>query len=418
MWRAMSTGQTIAIVGAGIGGLAAAALLSRDGHRVTVFDQFPEPRPIGAGLVIQPVGQTVLALAGAAKATLALGRPITRMSGIEVGRGRRVLDVSYDRPGGPRFGLAVHRAALFGALHAAALAAGAQVITGTPITETVVIPGWRSLRSRDGRHFGPFDLVVDAAGAGSPLSPLRARPLPYGAVWATVPWPATTPLPPDELVQRYHRASRMAGILPLGRITPGGPDVAAVFWSLPRAALDIWPQTDIADWKAQALTLWPDLDPFIEPLATSQDLTVARYSHGTLWRPYGRNIVHIGDAAHRASPQLGQGANMALLDALALSQALRLSPDAPGPAYARMRRWHVQMYQTASAAFTPQYQSDSRSLPVIRDRLLMPMSRLWPIPRILTRLVGGNLIPPLAGVDFPARTAQTAALPAEPEKAP
>ena len=41
---------------------------------------------------------------------------------------------------------------------------------------------------RTGRH-GPFDLVVDAAGAGSALSPLQARPLPYGAVWATVPWP-------------------------------------------------------------------------------------------------------------------------------------------------------------------------------------------------------------------------------------
>jgi 2-polyprenyl-6-methoxyphenol hydroxylase-like FAD-dependent oxidoreductase len=414
----MSTGQNIAITGAGIGGLAAAALLSRDGHRVTVFDQFPEPRPIGSGLVIQPVGQAVLALAGAAEAALALGRPITRMSGIEVEHGRRVLDVTYDRPGGPRFGLAIHRAALFGALHAAALAAGARIITGTPIAESVVIPGWRSLRSRDGRHFGPYDLVVDAAGAGSPLSPLRARPLPYGAVWATVPWPAATALPPGELVQRYHRASRMAGILPLGRITPGGADLAAVFWSLPRAALDTWPETDMAAWKAQALTLWPDLAPFLEPLRTPQDLAVARYTHGTLWRPYRRNLVHIGDAAHRASPQLGQGANMALLDALALAQALRAAPDTPGPAYARMRRWHVQMYQAASAAFTPQYQSDSRSLPVLRDRLLTPLSRLWPIPRILTRLVGGDLIPPLAGVDFPPRKAQAAPLPAQPEKAP
>ena len=47
----------IAIVGAGIGGLTAAALLARQGHTITVFDQFNVPRPVGSGLVIQPVGK-------------------------------------------------------------------------------------------------------------------------------------------------------------------------------------------------------------------------------------------------------------------------------------------------------------------------------------------------------------------------
>lgn len=54
-----------------------------------------------------------------------------------------------------------------------------------------------------------------------------------------------------------------------------------------------------------------------------------------------------------------------------------------------------------SAAFTPQYQSHSRALPVLRDRLLFPPSQLWPIPGLLTRPVAGDLIPPLAGQAFP-----------------
>jgi 2-polyprenyl-6-methoxyphenol hydroxylase-like FAD-dependent oxidoreductase len=87
---------------------------------------------------------------------------------------------------------------------------------------------------------------------------------------------------------------------------------------------------------------------------------------------------------------------MALLDALALAEAIATG-EGPGPHYARARRWHVRLYQAMSAAFTPQYQSDSRWLPILRDRVLMPVSRMPPVPRILTQLVAGDLIPPLAG---------------------
>ncbi len=393
----MTPRLSIAVAGAGIGGLAAAALLARAGHRVTVFDRFDAPAPVGSGLVIQPVGQAVLDRIGAGDAARELGARITRMEGVESASGRRVLDVAYDRPGGARFGLAIHRAALFRVLLDAATAAGAEVVTGAEV-HGVRGPHLGTARGRR----GPFDLVVDATGAGSQLSPLMARPLAYGAVWGTVPWPQGTPLPPDRLTQRYLAARKMAGVLPLGRM-PGRQDaVAAIFWSLPRSALDRWGEGDIDEWKAEVTGLWPDMAPFLTTVVGTADMTPARYSHGTLRRPWSPGLVHIGDAAHRASPQLGQGANMALLDALALATALEgATGDAALAAYARMRRWHVRLYQAMSAAFTPQYQSDSRWLPVLRDRVLMPLSRLPPLPRLLTRLVAGDLIPPLAGETIP-----------------
>ena len=58
-------------------------------------------------------------------------------------------------------------------------------------------------------------------------------------------------------------------------------------------------------------------------------LTMARNTHGALRRPFGDRIVHIGDAANRASSQLGQGANMAMLDARALSRSLDAIADLP-----------------------------------------------------------------------------------------
>ena len=373
---------SIAIAGAGIGGLAAACLLADDGHDVTLFDRFPEPRPIGSGLVIQPVGLSVLAALGLDGKAITLGQPLTRLYG-ENAAGRPVLDVRYS----PDHGLGIHRATLHGLLWQAARDRSITLRPGSEVT------------GRDGRHLliagqrtAAFDLHIDAMGARSPLSPLVSRPLPFGALWTTVDWPAATDLPASELRQRYRGASQMIGILPIGRI-PGDPaPKAALFWSLRT-------DTSPGDWPDKALRLWPAAAPFIAQVTSPAQMTFARYSHGTLRRPHAEGIVHIGDAAHRASPQLGQGANMALLDAHALALALRLADGQdPLALFAQARRAHVRTYQRISALFTPQFQSESRALPPLRDRLLFPLSQLPPLSRLLSTLVSGRLLPPLGSL--------------------
>lgn len=381
----------IGIAGAGIGGLAAAALLAADGHKVALFDQFARPAPVGSGLVVQPVGMAVLDAMEAGQMARDLGQSLDRMAGLEAVSGARVLDVSYGKTAA-RKGLGIHRAALFHAIHRAAIRAGVEI---TPEHRATGRDGPYLLFGN--RRAGPFDLIIDACGAGSPLSPLVARPLPYGAVWATVPWPQDSRLPPDQLSQRYRRADRMLGVLPVGSMpsAPGQP-LAAIFYSLPVAHHATWLRQDFEEWRAAATALWPDFAPYLGWITDHSAFTFASYSHGTLRMPWDSGIAHIGDAAHRASPQLGQGANMALLDARALQLALRQARgDEALRLYAGARRWHVRAYQGISAAFTPQYQSDSRALPVIRDRALAPMARLWPVKRILTRLVCGDLVPPM-----------------------
>ncbi len=397
----MRPNGAIAIVGAGIGGLAAAALLAAQGREVTLFDRFDAPRPVGSGLVVQPVGLAALDRIGAGTAARALGAPIWRMLGHEARSGKAVLDVHYGPEGGARFGLAIHRASLFHVLHEAAKAQDVAVVTSAEIVAAREAGGARELVAKDGRRFGPFALVVDAAGAGSALSPLRARPVPYGAIWGTVPWPGATAIPDDRLSQRYYRASKMAGIMPVGRLPGETQPLAAIFWSLPHAALGAWRDRALDDWKAEAVAFWPDFAPFLDTVRLHDDMVPAQYSHGTLGRPWGKGIVHIGDAAHRASPQLGQGANMALLDALALALALESDADNPMAFYAAMRRWHVRAYQAMSRGLTPQYQSDSRVLPALRDWVMVPLSRIPPMPGMLSRVVSGDLLPPLAGQPFP-----------------
>lgn len=384
----------ISIAGAGIGGLAAAALLAQAGHGVTVFDQFDAPRPVGSGLVIQPVGQMVLDRIGAGDAARHRGAPLRRMFGHEALSGRPVLDVTYDRRGTGRHGLAIHRAALFAELWRAAVDAGAQVIAAT----RVVSAAQGHLTFVDGTRSAKSDLIIDASGAHSPLSPLRSRPLPYGAIWGTVDWPDTD-LPTDELRQSYRAANRMLGVLPIGQVPGQSGPKAAIFWSLPADAHALWLARGLDHWRAEATALWPAFAPFAAQITAPAQMTMARYSHGTLARPYTPGLVHIGDAAHRASPQLGQGANMALLDALALAEAIRQADGRdPLKLYAQARRWHVRSYQAFSAVFTPQYQSDSRWLPTLRDRVLFPVSQIHPLPRVLSALVSGSMIPPLGSL--------------------
>ncbi len=391
----MNTSMNIAIVGAGIGGLAAACLLHDAGHRIRVFDRFDAPRPVGSGLVIQPVGQDVLAQIGILDQTVARGAKVIRMFGHDADHRRPVLNVRYDPKGVGTFGLGIHRASLFDALWGAADSRDIPMVQNADVTASA--GGF--IDFADGNRHGPFDLIVDASGSSSKLSPLIAKPLPYGAIWGTVDWPETS-LPRDELRQTYRRADRMIGVLPLGAMPGADTPKAAVFWSLPAGSYDTWREAGLSAWKNDATTLWPEIAPFLDQITDADQMTMARYTHGTLRKPYRGRVVFIGDAAHRASPQLGQGANMALLDAQALTAAItHANGQDPLALYSAARRAHVWCYQAFSRVFTPMYQSDSSILPAIRDRVMYPLSQISPTPAILTALVKGTMIPPLGSLD-------------------
>ena len=147
--------------------MATALYLKRAGHQVHIFERFDRPAPVGSGLILQPTGLTVLHDLGLLPEILALGSRIDRLYGPDAQSGRTVLDVRYAASRGRRFGLAVHRAALFGVLYRAAVREGIAIETSADL-ETIDNFGEKPwLCATNGRRFGSFDLAVDATGARS-----------------------------------------------------------------------------------------------------------------------------------------------------------------------------------------------------------------------------------------------------------
>ena len=381
----------IGIAGSGIAGLSAALFLKRAGHTPTLYDQMETPKPIGSGLMLQPTGLAVMERLDLLNAIKSYGQPIERLIGV-AGK-RPILDVRYDALKGRYSGLAVHRAALFDVLYQAVIAENIPIQTGRAVRS--VKNG--ALVFADGKISGTHDFVIDALGVTSPLKPKQAKPLPYAALWATLDWNAADGFNEEWLEQRYKAARKMIGVLPVGTI-PGDPiPKATFFWSLKHTDYAKWQERGLDAWKAEVTALWPETTQLLSQITKPEQLTLARYASQTLSPPYIGKLVHIGDAFHCASPQLGQGANMALLDAYALAEAITQepSPEMAFHAFHRNRRMHVNLYQLMASAFTPVYQSDGRIIPWLRDHIVPIIARIWPFPKILAAIVAGMIGSPL-----------------------
>ncbi len=383
----------IAVVGCGPGGLACALFLHRAGHEVAIFDQFEKPRPMGSGLLIQPSGQSVLARLGLLERIVQLSAPVTRLYGINVAGGKRALDMEYRHLGTDSCAYGIHRASLFETLFDAVRGENIAIYTGHRLIGAAANQGEGVELQFEGLASTAFDLLVDASGSNSGLATGKVNVLPFAALWTTVDMAAGTEVAVSALDQRYLGAQKMAGIMPIGANPDSGNPGAALFWSIKPEEWPIVQERGFSAWQAEFLELWPEARPFVEQIDGFERLTLAVYRHRTGRAVSHSSIFHIGDSWHSTSPQLGQGANMALLDAEALANAISDASDINDVArhYSYARADHVALYQALSYIFTPLYQSTSALLPVLRDTIIHHGARLPVVRSMIAHIVSGNL---------------------------
>jgi 2-polyprenyl-6-methoxyphenol hydroxylase-like FAD-dependent oxidoreductase len=297
-----------AIVGGGIGGLAAATALRRVGIETVVFERAARLEARGTGLTLSPNAVRALerlGLADAVRAVSARGRELL----VRTKAGRTLLKVELREP---LEMLGVHRADLQRIL---ADAAG-NVRLGAEVTDI------DALRA-------DADVVVGADGLNSVVRAALhgSEPALYAGYDG---WRAVTAFDDERVRGRFGESwgvGDRVGLIPLG----GG----RLYWFVSESggAREREPfARRFADWH----------EPIPEVISSTPDraLSMTPIQWRKPLRSWGRGrITLLGDAAHPMTPDMGQGAGQALEDAVVLAASLRAAGDAERGlrAYERLR---------------------------------------------------------------------------------
>ncbi|MGW7246915.1 FAD-dependent oxidoreductase [Streptomyces decoyicus] len=342
----------ILVIGGGIAGAATALALHKAGFDVAVHEAHPDTAgDIGAFLTLASNGMRALAQLDASDAVTALGFPLRSM---------RVLDDQGSEVAHVPLGEAddallryrcLRRGELSAALQAEVIRRGIGLSHGARLVSVENGADEVTARFADG-SVATGDLLIGADG----LNSIIRRSIAPGAepVYAgqSVFYGYTRSAPAAE--GTGHITMVRGSTAAFGcAVSPDGE----AYW-FARVAGQAVPAEELAHpvpsrWREQLVELLRhDPTPAAGIVAASTDGIMATNATeiplGTPWRS-GRTLI-VGDAAHAASPATGQGASMALEDAVILAKSLRDTPDADSALslYEACRRPRVEHNITAS----------------------------------------------------------------------
>ena len=351
----------VAVLGAGIGGLAAAAELCRRGIAVEVYEQAPELRDVGIGLHLGSNGSPLLQRLGL---TGRLRELAVRPAALEVrnfrdGRvlARQPMGAQWEADFGAPY-YTVHRADLHRML--ADLVPPGRVHLGLRLASFAEDGAAVRLTFADGTT-READVLVGADGIHSAV---REG---LGAVSAPVfsGNSAFRALVPASLLHRQEAGSMLVWAGPDARLlcypVSAGRMVTLVgVVPDPEWTVESWStQGDVAELMA-AFAGW---EPTVQRLiaAVAEAGRWALYDREPLKRWSTGRVTLLGDAAHPMLPHHGQGANQAIEDAAALAICLAEVPAAA--VSAGLRR-----YEAARLPHTTRVQLGSRGSGSLRLR--------------------------------------------------
>lgn len=335
----------IVVLGAGIGGLTAALALSRRGRAVEVIESAPEIRAVGAGIWVPPNAMRVLDELGVGEAVRGAGIPLERITVMD--HRERELMVVRGEELVARFGsrtISIRRASLHeilaAALPAGALKLGKECVGVSAKGERVVV------ELRDGAQH-ECDLLVAADGLRSVTrgAIFPRRDLRYsgqtcfrGISTMTLPAP----------IARASAEVWGAGVR-LGA-SPVGPRDVYWYTTVPLRAGSALANDEAMALLRERFAAFPrwvrEIFEAVEPSHVIQT-DLSDLEPGDDW-VRGR-VALLGDAAHATTPNLGQGAAMAIEDGFVLARELEGAPiDEALRAYVEKRRARVRFIVTTS----------------------------------------------------------------------
>jgi 2-polyprenyl-6-methoxyphenol hydroxylase-like FAD-dependent oxidoreductase len=311
----------VVVVGAGIGGLAASLVLSRVAKQVTLVERANHPAEVGAALALAANGMAVLTSLGLLPSVESVAARIDRMD-IKNAGGKVLLTAKMpDFGGGLDHAVAVRRTQLHQLLLDAVNEEGAvrtrfgsTVVSADPSGSVVV----RSGPSGGGPTTTTTllaDLVVGADGVNSAVRStggFRSR-LSSGSSYVRT------------IVQGHAGPWFEEFWTPLGSFghAPLGGD-ATYFWAAAHspAVTDAVSHRNLGSFAEEWRRVLPLAGELLAKVTSFDDLLVNTVRRVDCRRWFSGRLVLLGDAAHAMAPNLGQGANSALADGVALAEAL------------------------------------------------------------------------------------------------
>ncbi|BAY91337.1 monooxygenase FAD-binding protein [Microchaete diplosiphon NIES-3275] len=307
------------IIGAGPGGLTAAIALSQAGFEPVIYEQANEMREIGSGLTLWPNAMCALEQLGLAEAVQAVSLPFSGIA-MRSWRGELLFDVVHQpEENFGVYGVAIHRAellnVLLGALNRTAITFGTRCISYHQDDQQVSAIFDRGLEVSG-------DILIGADGIKSVIRAqlFKATPLQYAGytVWRGV---------------TQFKLGNLIGLTSLGRgaqfgLFPMTQD--RVYWFACANAL-----AGDLDWdvgrKQELLERFRDWhEPIAAVIAATDESAILRndiYDLDPLEQWSDKRVVLLGDAAHPATPNLGQGVCQAIEDAVVLKNCLQAVPE-------------------------------------------------------------------------------------------
>jgi 2-polyprenyl-6-methoxyphenol hydroxylase-like FAD-dependent oxidoreductase len=375
----MNTPRRALVVGGGIAGPALALFLARSGLQPVVLEAYPPSDEVGGGFQIAPNGLRVLAELGLADTLLAQGHPCTDMA-FRNHQGRLIGVVRTARAGRA---VNVMRATVHRVLRDEAARRGIDVRYRKRLT-SVVEAGREVVATFEDGTTEVGDFLVGADGVHSRVracilpglaAPRDTRMISIGGFCAA----GVTP-PPDPA-----DAGRLTFVVG-PRHQLGYSKMSATQWGWwchahaadadEHAALMTMPFSALRDWMLERYRGWsaPTQD-----LIGSTEAWLRTPIHDVPGLPTWRRgrVLLLGDAAHAMSPAGGQGASLALEDAMLFG---RLAADSATPIEDAMARFESLRRRRAERMVAQGYENDRRTLRELgrvgtwmRDHLMMPV---------------------------------------------
>ena len=320
----MNAVSKVLIVGGGIGGLCAAIALRRKGIEVDLVELKSQWTVYGVGIIQQSNVVREMAKLGVLDGYLDAAYAFEDVA-IYGPAGQQLARIPGQRLAGPEYpaNVGISRLALHNVLCETTLQLGAQVRLGLSV-ETLDERGDKvDVLFTDGRR-AEYDLVVGADGLFS-----KVRGLIFGDTYkprftGQSVWRYNFPRAPQiDHLANYQSAEGNAGLVPLAG------DLMYLFLTSHEPSNPWMDPATLAEQMRQRLQGFTGLiGELREQISDSSQVVYKPMEVVFVNEPWYRGrVLLIGDAAHATTPHLGQGAGMAIEDAIVLSEELTAGGD-------------------------------------------------------------------------------------------